>query len=481
MRSERQRDLYVEHYVGDSFCAAKKVKAGHRHFMLGSSRVADMRLMGDDIGGISAVLEYRHPTWFVVSCGNENNVLMNEQEISELKISGGEAVSIGNHYLKFYLTDPKRELYSIESKEKEELNIQQILLVKNGDIIDTIFIPKNEKYIFSYGGNRLEFDPPRDTSWVINKFDDFIIQQRLTHKPEESARKKPNLKLIVNDAFSRNSATLVVLFMFTVIGMNLFTSKEEKVDENKFVQMIYDSKMMEDLKKEAQQVQEKRFVASNQESAAAEHTPEKQYVTKVVKNIRAKGLSKLIGRIAKRAAQDAVVFKSTGSFADSTERTVASTSTAVAGDKMKVSDKKYNLSKVGTVGKKGTAAMKSGSALARGNTAKGSVEVPEEEVVMDGGLDPEVIAAYIRSKIGQVRYCYERQLSGNPSLEGKVLVKFTIASDGKVLDRKVGKTTLKDAIVEGCILRRMATWKFPKPKGGTKVKVSYPFLFKSVN
>jgi outer membrane biosynthesis protein TonB len=96
-------------------------------------------------------------------------------------------------------------------------------------------------------------------------------------------------------------------------------------------------------------------------------------------------------------------------------------------------------------------------------------------------LDKEVIARVIRSNLGQIRYCYERQLSANPDIYGKVKVVFTIGSGGGVTTQKIGNTTLKNAMVEGCMLRRIAGWKFPIPEGGTSVLVSYPFLFKSTN
>jgi hypothetical protein len=56
-----------------------------------------------------------------------------------------------------------------------------------------------------------------------------------------------------------------------------------------------------------------------------------------------------------------------------------------------------------------------------------------------------------------------------------------IGTNGKVIQQKIGLSTLKNAMVEGCILRRVAGWKFPIPKGDTSVLVSYPFLFKSTN
>ena len=105
----------------------------------------------------------------------------------------------------------------------------------------------------------------------------------------------------------------------------------------------------------------------------------------------------------------------------------------------------------------------------------------EDEGEITGGLDREVIAQYIKSRLGEILYCYERQLSANPDLYGKVAVKFSIAGTGAVETQRIGDTTLKNATVEGCILQKVAKWKFPTPEGGTKVLVTYPFLFKSTN
>ena len=119
--------------------------------------------------------------------------------------------------------------------------------------------------------------------------------------------------------------------------------------------------------------------------------------------------------------------------------------------------------------------------LAAGGTGSGGVGLIEEEGEITGGLDREIIAQYIKSKLGQILYCYERQLSAKPDLFGKVAVKFTIGPSGQVEQQLIGDTTLKNATVEGCILNRVAAWKFPAPQGGTRVLVTYPFLFKSTN
>src|SRR5690606_20741908 len=133
---------------------------------------------------------------------------------------------------------------------------------------------------------------------------------------------------------------------------------------------------------------------------------------------------------------------------------------------------------VGTIGKGGGGKgnLSGVGGLAAGGVGSASVGILEEETEIEGGLDKDVIARVIQSQLGEIRYCYERQLSAEPDIYGKVLVRFTIDANGSVSAQKVGVTTLRSAMVEGCILRRVANWKFPKPKGGTTVLVTYPFL-----
>lgn len=137
------------------------------------------------------------------------------------------------------------------------------------------------------------------------------------------------------------------------------------------------------------------------------------------------------------------------------------------------------VSTVGMGGGRGTGSL--GGGLGQGRTGSGGVGLVEEESEIVGGLDREVIAQYIKTQLGQILYCYERQLSASPDLYGKIAVKFTIAGTGLVETQAINDTTLKNRTVENCILNKVSGWKFPEPRGGTKVVVTYPFLFKSTN
>lgn len=109
----------------------------------------------------------------------------------------------------------------------------------------------------------------------------------------------------------------------------------------------------------------------------------------------------------------------------------------------------------------------------------GGAPVPlGREAIIQGGLDSEMISAVIQKNMGQVRFCYEQGLQGDPKLSGRVAINFIIGTSGLVKIADIGSTSLNSKIVEDCILLRLKSWKFPLPEGGVEVKVSYPFLLR---
>ena len=109
----------------------------------------------------------------------------------------------------------------------------------------------------------------------------------------------------------------------------------------------------------------------------------------------------------------------------------------------------------------------------------GGFKIIEEESIVDGGLDKSVIAAVIQNNLNQIKYCYERQLVAQPDLFGKVVVLWNINGSGIVENASIKQSTLGSNPVEQCMISKISNWKFPSPKNGSKVTVSYPFLFKS--
>lgn len=194
-------------------------------------------------------------------------------------------------------------------------------------------------------------------------------------------------------------------------------------------------------------------------------------------------LSKLLGKVSAQAARSKEVIVSNGVKAGegpSGQALAAMGKVDKAGGDWSSAASGTGVS-VSTAGKGGGRSVAGMAGLQAGNTGSAGVGLIEDESEITGGLDRDVIASVIKGYLGQILYCYERQLSANPDLFGKVAVRFTIGPNGGVETQAIGDTTLKNATVEGCILNRVAGWKFPSPSGGTKVMVTYPFLFKSTN
>ncbi len=96
-----------------------------------------------------------------------------------------------------------------------------------------------------------------------------------------------------------------------------------------------------------------------------------------------------------------------------------------------------------------------------------------------GALDKSIIDRVVKSHLRQIRFCYEKELSKDPKLSGKILVKFVIAATGSVSSATTNMSTMKNPIVEECVNKKFLRMKFPSPEGGGVVIVKYPFVFNS--
>jgi hypothetical protein len=93
----------------------------------------------------------------------------------------------------------------------------------------------------------------------------------------------------------------------------------------------------------------------------------------------------------------------------------------------------------------------------------------------NGRETPELTSA-LGAKARQARGCYERALSNNTALAGKIEVGIRVSPTGAACSAVAGKDTLGDAVVSGCVLSRFRSGKYPKPTGGC-VDLSVPINF----
>ncbi len=105
---------------------------------------------------------------------------------------------------------------------------------------------------------------------------------------------------------------------------------------------------------------------------------------------------------------------------------------------------------------------------------KGKIRLGATSV--NGRLPPEVIQRVVRQNQGRFRACYADGLNRNPTLEGRVSVRFVIGRDGTVSNAANSGSDLPDPKVVACVVRVFERTTFPAPDGGI-VTVSYPLVF----
>jgi len=102
---------------------------------------------------------------------------------------------------------------------------------------------------------------------------------------------------------------------------------------------------------------------------------------------------------------------------------------------------------------------------------------PDSKPQIQGSLTKDQIRRVVQQHRSEIAYCYEKELSKDPSLAGRVTVRFTISASGSVVSAVVRDTTLNNAEVEACVTNSVRRWVFPEPDGGGIVIVNYPFNF----
>lgn len=97
----------------------------------------------------------------------------------------------------------------------------------------------------------------------------------------------------------------------------------------------------------------------------------------------------------------------------------------------------------------------------------------------EGQLSKEEVEGVIRSNLPQIKACYDRALQTNPNLKGRVMTSFEIGANGKVSRSEIANSTLNHPPTEQCVAQSIKQWRFPIPRGGGNVRVTYPFTLGS--
>lgn len=487
------QNLLIEQRGPQGLIKTWRLRSEQGTVTFGASKHADLRSPVETVKGIQGVFEYREDKWYYINLDLHTNHSNMGKDISEMCLDQCLELKIGVDTLHVTPLDVRAPLF--ESISDEEISHSgkdrqpfQFFTVHQGPVLlETRVIPVHGTFVSKFDDSRTKFKPEKADAWKKTQVGDVTISQRTVYLNDVEALKHTPKGALLDDGGKKTLyATLCGAALIAL--MAILTPKEEAL-EDVLTPMppIQREARIEPPKKKKQSApmeQPKEQPKQQQQAAAPKNNGGgSSKSASVIKSLASGRITQLVGKVSAAAARSQNVVVTSGIKAGSapTGRALAAVGAINKSGKDWSAEGKgtgVTISTSGKAGGQGTAGMGN---LAVGKTGSGGVGLLEDEGEITGGLDREVIAAYIKSQLGQILYCYERQLSANPDLYGKVAIKFTIAGDGGVETQRIGETSLRNATVEGCILQRVAKWKFPTPEGGTKVLVTYPFLFKSTN
>jgi hypothetical protein len=126
---------------------------------------------------------------------------------------------------------------------------------------------------------------------------------------------------------------------------------------------------------------------------------------------------------------------------------------------------------IGTIGR--GADIPSGYGAGTGRSLPRTAQVRIKSSTHSGELHKDIIRRYVRRQMPKIRYCYEKRLNTQPSLEGEIVVDFEIDESGKT--QSVKARGLSEP-VDRCVAKAFRSIRFPKPAKGW-VKSLYTLSF----
>lgn len=134
---------------------------------------------------------------------------------------------------------------------------------------------------------------------------------------------------------------------------------------------------------------------------------------------------------------------------------------------------------VGGLGSKGFGGGATGDGVGS-LPGKGDFAISTETtgVSVAGSLSRKEIERVINSHQNEVEFCYQQALARSPTLSGRVMVRATIITGGKVSAASVASNSTGDTAFGNCIMSSLRGWTFPSPAGGSEASFDWPWLFK---
>jgi TonB family protein len=473
------KTLVVKQIRKDGVSKVWKVKPSQSPCTFGTSRVSGINSIDSSLTNFEGVFQLQNDQWHYLDL-NPKNV----QTHQSLKVDNKAKLNFKESHVQFEVIakeyDHMQAFSNLQKVGVGSHEIQLFSVTFNDLFIRSETLSVGKTFYLTEVHPPVKISGVRTEDWKSEVVEGFKVFQKTIKSEDISKLGHLSPKDLVDEESKKPMAIALSIALLLAL-LSFFVKKPEQqisTWQPKEAQRIVID--MENLKKrkvaKAQAVEiEKQDV---QKAAGGSGK-----VSGLLKNLNVGRISTLVGKVSAGEAASKNIIVQNGIKAG---QGVSGRALAALGKENKAG-KDWNKEgsgqgvSVSTAGKAGGNSMAGLGGLKAGRTGEGGVGLIEDEGEVSGGLDRDIIAEYIKRQIGHILACYERQLSAKKDLGGKVSVKFTINGTGSVETQNITESTMKDATVEGCILNRVAKWNFPAPNGGTKVIVTYPFLFKSTN
>jgi len=102
----------------------------------------------------------------------------------------------------------------------------------------------------------------------------------------------------------------------------------------------------------------------------------------------------------------------------------------------------------------------------------------EPPVPVPVGEEKRAIGDYIQAHSDGVHDCYSDRIRTKPTLRGKIIVRFQIGPNGRVIGAIA--EGIADSQLISCVVAEVRKWEFDKPASGGKLRANYPYVFKPI-
>ena len=104
------------------------------------------------------------------------------------------------------------------------------------------------------------------------------------------------------------------------------------------------------------------------------------------------------------------------------------------------------------------------------------IQIGADPVLEGPAGDPNLNV--VRSHRPEIERCRADAVAAGRVPVGKLVLKWQIGEDGRVASAEVVTDETQAPGLAGCLLARVRTWEFPRPKGGGVVLITCPFQFR---